>query len=200
MIFIRSFLMLVVIVHLITASKAEALYLTIENIGASPIVAAALGFDIDPFQEDTVFNLDLQLFSSRTKIDPTNVYLQFDETDYIPAGFTYVSPRIDQLTGVDFRLDSYGVSGFNIAIGGTTRNINGLIGTVIPGRSSLTEYNSDINFGFTLRFFEGGAPLVAYDHANIHPPVAEPSMLLLLLSGLVGLILWRTLTVRQTAS
>ena len=61
-------------VLLAAPSPVHATYVTIENIGGSPITAAALTFIVPSGSGITD-----QIVSPRVRIDPTNIYFDFDE-------------------------------------------------------------------------------------------------------------------------
>src|SRR5262245_15617772 len=88
---------LVLLLSLATHQKSEALFISIENIGGGPIVAAFFRFTMLPSQGDP---FTVEIASSRFRIDPTNIYLQFDEANPIGVGETYDTPLIPALTDV----------------------------------------------------------------------------------------------------
>lgn len=223
--FIRSFLLLAAIVQLVTASNAEALYLTIENIGHEAIVGAYILADRQPFHDS---EWDVELYSPGVNqfgggpnaTDPSNIYLAFSTLNSVASGETYISPLIPKLTGITFTLRSLGVystcslpnSGGFCGVSSTANFATGLTPpAVVAGSTTYSVYGDFVGggggglnlprssicqpncpYGYVLTFHTGGFPAQA--------AVPEPSTLLLLLSGVAGLMVWRTSAGKGTAS
>jgi hypothetical protein len=159
---------LVLLLSLATYQKSEALFISIENIGGSPIVAAFFRFTVEPSQGD---QFTLEIVSSRVREDQTNIYLQFDEANPIGVGETYNSPLIPELTGVTFRLQDVSISGFGI---GMTQSFGATAPLIIPDVTTLQFFNSDINFGAIFSFHSGGVPISIEVPIDIQPHSINP--------------------------
>jgi hypothetical protein len=140
---------LVLLFNLIVYQKSEALFISIQNIGGSPITAAQFIFEVEPCQG---VPFTFQIVSSRNRIDPTNIFLQFDEAHPIGIGETYNTPIIPELTGTNFRLTGDQINGFGIAM------VEGLGPGIfiIPDVTTHELFNSNINFGAIISFHSGG--------------------------------------------
>lgn len=220
-----SLLLAVIGLQIVTVRTAEALYLTIENIGQESIVGAYILADRQPFQDS---EWDVALYSAGINqfgggpnaTDPSNIYLAFSSLNPIASGDTYISPLIPQLTGITFTLRSVGVystcsvpdTGGFCGVSSTANFATGLTPpSVIPDSTTYSVYGDFIGggggglnvprssicqpncpYGYILSFHAGGFPAQA--------AVPEPSTLILLLSGLAGLMVSRALAVTQRAS
>jgi hypothetical protein len=152
-------LCLVAAMCLATGNQAEATFITVENLGGSPLTMVDLRFVINP--ATTPVQIDVQIVSPGD--------------DPIGVGQTFTSPLIPQITDVSFAWQGFFINqvDFLNGFGG-----NPLINPVIPDVSSFgVIFNPPIDLAFSLSFFSGGEPA----------PVPEPSTLLLLGSGLAGL-------------
>ena len=156
-------ILVIVLLQFIVCQKSEALFISIENVGGSPIIAATLTFHVEPCLGSP---FDFQIVSSRVRIDPTNIFLQFDEAHPIGVGETYNTPVIPELTGANFRLKGAGISGFFIFIG---ESLGGDGIFVIPDVTTHELFNSNINFGALLSFHSGGVPVSINVSIDIKP-------------------------------
>lgn len=110
---------LVLLFNLIVIPKSEALFLSIQNLGGDTITGATFTFSVEPWSECTPFTF--QIVSSDSMIDPTNIYLQFDEAHPIGVGETYNSPFIQELTRATVRLTQWEWRGVTWSMGGAIR-------------------------------------------------------------------------------
>jgi hypothetical protein len=100
---------LVLLFNSIVCQKSEALFISIQNLGLDTIIGATFTFSVEPWCEGTPFTF--QIVSSDSRIDPTNIYLQFDEVHPIGVGETYNSPFIPELTRATVRLTQWELRG-----------------------------------------------------------------------------------------
>jgi hypothetical protein len=110
------------------------------TIGGGPIIAAQFIFDVEPCQG---VPFTFQIVSSRNRIDPTNIFLRFDEAYPIGVGETYNTPIIPELTGTNFRLTGDQINGFGIAM---VESLGPGI-FLIPNVTIHQLFNANINFG-----------------------------------------------------
>ena len=159
---------LVLLLNLAVYQKSEALFISIENIGGSPIIAAFFTFTVQPSQ-GTPFTLEIML--SRARVDTTNIYLQFDEAHPIPVGQTYDTPLIPALTDVTVIWRAVSISGFNI---GVTEDFGGAAPIIIPDVTTHEFFNPNINFGYFISFHSGGVPISVEVPIEIEPTSINP--------------------------
>jgi hypothetical protein len=159
---------LVLLLNLVIYQKSEALFISIENIGGSPITAAYFRFTVEPSQGTPFI---LEIMSSRVREDPTNIYLQFDEAHPIPIGGTYDTPLIPALTDVTFRLMAVNISGFNIAV---VEDFGPIGILVTPDVTTREFFNPNINFGYLISFHSGGVPISIEVPIDIQPNSINP--------------------------
>ena len=154
---------------MIVCHKSEALFISIQNIGGSPITAAQFFFDVES-SEGTPFTFEI--VSSRGRIDATNIYLQFDEVHPIGVGETYNTPLIPELTGPNIRLTYVQINGFGIAM---VENLPGVFSiSIIPDVTTHQFFNSNTNFGAIFSFHSGGIP-ISIDVAIDIKPGSDPN-------------------------
>jgi hypothetical protein len=160
---------LVLLFNLIVCQKSEALFISIQNIGGSPITAAQFIFNVEPCQG---VPFTFQIVSSRNRIDPTNIFLQFDEAHPIGVGETYNTPIIPELTGTNFRLTGDQINGFGIAM---VESLGPGI-FIIPDVTTHQLFNANINFGAIISFHSGGTSTAINVSIDIKPG-SDPAQL-----------------------
>ena len=102
---------LILLLNLAIYQKSEALFISIENIGGSPIVAASFHSLLSHLKV-----LHLSFTSFHQELEKTQrifIYNLTKQTQYLLEKLTD-SPRIPELTGVTLTLMAIGISGFNI--------------------------------------------------------------------------------------
>jgi hypothetical protein len=151
---------------LLFTPKAEADYVTIENIGTSPLLAMFFSFDIEPFPA-AGSELDFQIFSHRARVDPTNKYfpIVFDESNPLPVGAQFDTFLIPELTGVNFRFIGGSLSTFNAAFSATVPPVD-----VVPDVTVIDFVSSSpaVPVAVRLTFKSGGIPVP--EQTCVQPP------------------------------
>lgn len=151
---------------LLVTPKADAAYVTIENIGTSPLLGMFFSFDIEPFPV-AGSELDFQIFSHRARVDPTNKYFPFvfDESNPLPVGAQFDTFLIPELTGVNFRFIGGSLSTFNAAFTATIAPVD-----VVPDVTVIDFVSSSpaVPVAVRLTFKSGGTPVPA--QTCVQPP------------------------------
>jgi hypothetical protein len=149
---------------LLFTPKAGADYVTIENIGTSPLLGMFFNFDVEPFPA-AGSELDFQIFSHRARVDPTNKYFPFafDESNPLPVGAQFDTFLIPELTGVNYRFIGGNISTFGATFGGSVAPVD-----VVPDVTVIDFVSSSpaVPVAVRLTFRSGGIPANGVDQID----------------------------------